>query len=119
MIWLHGIRKDENVIKLLFEALVAIDRRNLAGNCFMHVVVAIDRRSLAGNCFMHVVVAIDRRSLAGNCFMHVYSFICQNSIDYSLYMYLQIHVHDCYSHLHNITTKCNNGIILIDLNTEQ
>ena len=32
MIWLHGVRKDENVIKLLFEALVAIDRRSLAGN---------------------------------------------------------------------------------------
>ncbi|CAG2214126.1 unnamed protein product [Mytilus edulis] len=30
MIWLHGVRKDENVIKLLFEALVAIDRRGLA-----------------------------------------------------------------------------------------
>lgn len=30
MIWLHGVRKDENVIKLLFEALVAIDRRSLA-----------------------------------------------------------------------------------------
>ncbi|XP_014782978.1 ankyrin repeat and death domain-containing protein 1A isoform X2 [Octopus bimaculoides] len=31
IIWLHGIRKDENIMKLLFEALVAIDRRNLAG----------------------------------------------------------------------------------------
>ena len=31
MIWFHGIRKDENVIKLLFEGLVAIDRRALAG----------------------------------------------------------------------------------------
>ncbi|XP_052795908.1 ankyrin repeat and death domain-containing protein 1A-like isoform X2 [Mya arenaria] len=30
MIWLHGVRKDENVTKLLFEALVAIDRRHLA-----------------------------------------------------------------------------------------
>ena len=31
MIWFHGIRKDENVIKLLFEGLVAIDKRALAG----------------------------------------------------------------------------------------
>ena len=31
MIWLHGIRKDENVTKLLFEGLVAIERRALAG----------------------------------------------------------------------------------------
>ncbi|KAK3595191.1 hypothetical protein CHS0354_002795 [Potamilus streckersoni] len=30
MIWLHGVRKDENILKLLFEALVAIDRRALA-----------------------------------------------------------------------------------------
>ncbi|KAK3098345.1 hypothetical protein FSP39_018639 [Pinctada imbricata] len=30
MIWLHGVRKDENVMKLLYEALVAIDRRQLA-----------------------------------------------------------------------------------------
>ncbi|XP_055956595.1 ankyrin repeat and death domain-containing protein 1A-like isoform X3 [Patella vulgata] len=30
MIWLHGIRKDENVMKKLFEALVATDRRQLA-----------------------------------------------------------------------------------------
>ncbi|XP_025103600.1 ankyrin repeat and death domain-containing protein 1A-like isoform X1 [Pomacea canaliculata] len=29
-IWLHGVRKDENVVKLLFEALVAIGRRQLA-----------------------------------------------------------------------------------------
>ncbi|BFZ01578.1 hypothetical protein BsWGS_04616 [Bradybaena similaris] len=29
-IWLHGVRKDENVLKLLFEALVAIDRKHLA-----------------------------------------------------------------------------------------
>ena len=32
MIWFHGIRKDENVVKLLFEGLVAIDKRTLAGN---------------------------------------------------------------------------------------
>lgn len=31
MIWLHGVRKDENVTKLLFEGLVAIERRALAG----------------------------------------------------------------------------------------
>ena len=31
MIWFHGIRKDENVIKLLFEGLFAIDKRVLAG----------------------------------------------------------------------------------------
>ncbi|KAJ8304113.1 hypothetical protein KUTeg_017696, partial [Tegillarca granosa] len=30
MIWLHGVRKDENIMRLLFEALVSIDRRNLA-----------------------------------------------------------------------------------------
>ncbi|XP_060062502.1 ankyrin repeat and death domain-containing protein 1A-like [Ylistrum balloti] len=30
MIWLHGVRKDENIMKLLFESLVAIDRRLLA-----------------------------------------------------------------------------------------
>ncbi|XP_035828924.1 NK-tumor recognition protein [Aplysia californica] len=29
-IWLHGIRKDENVLKLLFEALTAIERKQLA-----------------------------------------------------------------------------------------
>ncbi|GFO14115.1 ankyrin repeat and death domain-containing protein 1a [Plakobranchus ocellatus] len=29
-IWLHGVRKDENVIKLLFEALVAIEKKQLA-----------------------------------------------------------------------------------------
>ena len=31
MIWLHGVRKDENVMRLLFEALSTIDRRSLAG----------------------------------------------------------------------------------------
>ncbi|KAK0043240.1 ankyrin repeat and death domain-containing protein 1A, partial [Biomphalaria pfeifferi] len=31
-IWLHGVRKDENVLKLLYEALVAIDRKQLAEN---------------------------------------------------------------------------------------
>lgn len=30
-IWLHGVRKDENVLKLLFEALIAIDKKQLAG----------------------------------------------------------------------------------------
>ncbi|XP_048736719.1 ankyrin repeat and death domain-containing protein 1A-like isoform X1 [Ostrea edulis] len=30
MIWLHGVRKDENVMRLLFEALSAIDKRSLA-----------------------------------------------------------------------------------------
>ncbi|XP_062569543.1 ankyrin repeat and death domain-containing protein 1A-like isoform X1 [Saccostrea cucullata] len=30
MIWLHGVRKDENIMRLLFEALSAIDRRSLA-----------------------------------------------------------------------------------------
>ncbi|KAH3839472.1 hypothetical protein DPMN_112903, partial [Dreissena polymorpha] len=30
LIWLHGVRKDENATRLLFEALVAIDRRSLA-----------------------------------------------------------------------------------------
>ncbi|RUS88519.1 hypothetical protein EGW08_003695, partial [Elysia chlorotica] len=30
IIWLHGVRKDENIIKLLFEALVAIDKKQLA-----------------------------------------------------------------------------------------
>ncbi|XP_052699720.1 ankyrin repeat and death domain-containing protein 1A-like isoform X4 [Crassostrea angulata] len=30
MIWLHGVRKDENVMRLLFEALSATERRNLA-----------------------------------------------------------------------------------------
>ena len=33
MIWLHGVRKDENIMRLMFEALVAIDRRQLAGAC--------------------------------------------------------------------------------------
>lgn len=31
MIWLHGVRKDENVMRLSFEALSATERRNLAG----------------------------------------------------------------------------------------
>ena len=38
-IWLHGVRKDENVVKLLFEALVAIGRRQLAGESLDLVVV--------------------------------------------------------------------------------
>lgn len=42
MIWLHGVRKDENVIKLLFEALVAIDRRSLAGNSFMFIILNVN-----------------------------------------------------------------------------
>ena len=31
LIWLHGIRPDENPLKHLFEGLVAIERRELAG----------------------------------------------------------------------------------------
>lgn len=31
LIWLHGLKKDESPIKGLFEALVAIDKRDLAG----------------------------------------------------------------------------------------
>ena len=31
LIWLHGVKKDESPTKCLFEALVAIDNRDLAG----------------------------------------------------------------------------------------
>jgi hypothetical protein len=31
LIWLHCLHKNDNPVKLLFEALVAIDRRELAG----------------------------------------------------------------------------------------
>ena len=31
LIWLHGVKKDESPTKCLFEALVAIDKRDLAG----------------------------------------------------------------------------------------
>ena len=34
LIWLHGVKKDENAMKNLFEALVAIDRKELAGMWF-------------------------------------------------------------------------------------
>ncbi|KAL5004492.1 hypothetical protein ScPMuIL_017948 [Solemya velum] len=36
LVWLHGVRKDQNVMRLLFEALVAIDRRNLAEQIRRH-----------------------------------------------------------------------------------
>ena len=32
LIWLHGLKMDESPIKSLFEALVAIDKRDVAGN---------------------------------------------------------------------------------------
>ena len=43
MIWLHGVRKDENVMKLLFEALVAVDKRILAGRTLYYISVIVNR----------------------------------------------------------------------------
>ena len=32
LIWLHGVKSDENPMKLLYEALTAVGRRELAGD---------------------------------------------------------------------------------------
>jgi len=61
MIWLHGVRKDENVTKLLFEALVAIERRALAGTYYktllsrLHVIVYI--MVLGSTLIYHVFIS--------------------------------------------------------------
>ena len=33
LIWLHGVPKSENPMKNLYEALVAIGRREMGGEC--------------------------------------------------------------------------------------